>query len=311
MEDILAMKGPPSPGEIQEAAIELAVDPAFIEKDWYAVRALESIVSHSSKNHSATFSGGTSLSKGYGLIQRFSEDLDFVISNSQTLNRAERKAFRESVIQEFELSKEFKVDRDSLIVRDSSKFFSLNIYYPQQQDNHPSLRPHLKLEMSFRELSQAPAIQPIGTFVAALKKQKAQVSIPCVTPEETGADKLNALVWRVLIKDRGKELGSKWNEPQIMRHLHDLCAIKSQIIGAQDFARMALEKFPDDAKRGDLPACLTLKQAARDVIERIEADQFYMQEYAQFVAAMSYAPESEQIDFDRAFDALKNISAVF
>ena len=74
---------------------------------------------------------------------------------------------------------------------------------------------------------------------------------------------------------------------------------------------MALEKFPDDAKRGDLPACLTLKQAASDVIARIEADQLYRQEYAQFVAAMSYAPESEQIDFDRAFDALKNISAVF
>ena len=54
---------------IQDVALELGIDPAFIEKDWYAVQLLVLISElQSSKDVKISFSGGTSLSKGFGLI---------------------------------------------------------------------------------------------------------------------------------------------------------------------------------------------------------------------------------------------------
>jgi len=51
---------------IQDVALELGIDPAFIEKDWYAVQLLVLISElQSSKDVKISFSGGTSL---YGLM---------------------------------------------------------------------------------------------------------------------------------------------------------------------------------------------------------------------------------------------------
>jgi predicted nucleotidyltransferase component of viral defense system len=47
--------------------------PAIIEKDYYVTEALRIIAATSDK---VIFKGGTSLAKGWNLIQRFSEDID-------------------------------------------------------------------------------------------------------------------------------------------------------------------------------------------------------------------------------------------
>lgn len=54
--------------------------PSIIEKDYWLVKILQLLFSDEnfSKNH--VFKGGTSLSKCYGLIRRFSEDVDITIS---------------------------------------------------------------------------------------------------------------------------------------------------------------------------------------------------------------------------------------
>jgi hypothetical protein len=52
-------------------AIELA--PELVEKDYWVVHSLWAI---DQLGWSIHFKGGTSLSKGYGIIDRFSEDLD-------------------------------------------------------------------------------------------------------------------------------------------------------------------------------------------------------------------------------------------
>ena len=56
------------------SATELGVEVSSIEKDWYACQALKAVSSIESDNFTIIFSGGTSLSKAHGLIQRFSED---------------------------------------------------------------------------------------------------------------------------------------------------------------------------------------------------------------------------------------------
>lgn len=53
-------------------------DPALVEKDYWIMHAVFGL-----KQLDLTFelSGGTSLSKGYGIIQRFSEDVDICIES--------------------------------------------------------------------------------------------------------------------------------------------------------------------------------------------------------------------------------------
>jgi len=46
-----------------------------VEKDWWVVKTL-SLVFQLSFAHALVFKGGTSPSKGWGLINRFSEDID-------------------------------------------------------------------------------------------------------------------------------------------------------------------------------------------------------------------------------------------
>ena len=50
---------------------------AIIEKDYYVTEALRII--EQAAGHQVIFKGGTSLSKGWGLIQRFSEDIDIFL----------------------------------------------------------------------------------------------------------------------------------------------------------------------------------------------------------------------------------------
>ncbi len=51
--------------------------PAIIEKDYYVTEALRVIANTSGDK--IIFKGGTSLSKGWNLIQRFSEDIDIFL----------------------------------------------------------------------------------------------------------------------------------------------------------------------------------------------------------------------------------------
>jgi len=52
--------------------------PAIIEKDYYVTEALRAVAAIDT-NNSIIFKGGTSLSKGWNLIQRFSEDIDIFL----------------------------------------------------------------------------------------------------------------------------------------------------------------------------------------------------------------------------------------
>lgn len=78
---------------INKISIEKGINEAIIEKDYYVSLILREIVS---KNNNVVFKGGTSLSKCYNLINRFSEDND--ISSKQKLPKTEIKKINHSII---------------------------------------------------------------------------------------------------------------------------------------------------------------------------------------------------------------------
>ena len=65
---------------LQEAANRRGLLPIIMEKDFWVCWTLKRLFEHPKLAPYVTFKGGTSLSKAYGLIERFSEDIDLTIS---------------------------------------------------------------------------------------------------------------------------------------------------------------------------------------------------------------------------------------
>ena len=61
------------------AAEQLNLNPGGVEKDFWVCWTLRELFSLPGIGEHLTFKGGTSLSKGWKLIERFSEDIDVVI----------------------------------------------------------------------------------------------------------------------------------------------------------------------------------------------------------------------------------------
>ena len=61
------------------------IDEAAVEKDWWVTAVLYAIF-HTSVAEHLLFKGGTSLSKGWNIISRFSEDIDLALSRDFFLN---------------------------------------------------------------------------------------------------------------------------------------------------------------------------------------------------------------------------------
>ena len=83
---------------INNIAFKTGLSPNAIEKDWWVTMTLKALFETSCKDY-LVFKGGTSLSKGWDLIERFSEDIDLAIDRSffgmiGELTRKERTKLR-------------------------------------------------------------------------------------------------------------------------------------------------------------------------------------------------------------------------
>jgi len=65
---------------VREASARLDVQPLIVEKDFWVCWMLQQIFQSSPAGAHLVFKGGTSLSKVFGAIKRFSEDIDLSIA---------------------------------------------------------------------------------------------------------------------------------------------------------------------------------------------------------------------------------------
>ena len=63
---------------VRVTAQQMNIPPEFVEKDYWVTNALFTIF-NSEIGRDTVFKGGTALSKCYGMIERFSEDIDLVV----------------------------------------------------------------------------------------------------------------------------------------------------------------------------------------------------------------------------------------
>ena len=66
----------------------------MIEKDWHVTRAVGVLAGFDHGGAVPGFGGGTSLSKGWAIIKRFSEDIDFKVTMPAAVSRNSAKRLR-------------------------------------------------------------------------------------------------------------------------------------------------------------------------------------------------------------------------
>ena len=217
----------------RDVARHLNVDFSYVEKDWYAVKVLSVI---SELDVPIVFTGGTSLSKGHGLIERFSEDLDFRICLKDKLSRKKRREIRSKIFNAINSIHDISVLEETISSKNEGKFFSANVSYPKFFSLKESLRSNLKLEFSFEPVELDITFEEIRSFVNEylLEYTDDQPDIDCkiktISPIETGANKYSALIWRIFVRDRSAKEGSAKNDSTMVRHLHDLFALKNLLL---------------------------------------------------------------------------------
>jgi hypothetical protein len=157
-----------------------------VEKDWWVTTVLEALFSLPISNQ-LSFKGGTSLSKCWGLINRFSEDIDIVINREYLgfagvlTNRQIRKGLRkklctfvrtdlkrmvENRLLEMGVKREwFKVvvtETENTTVDPESIYINFNSLFPVV-DYLPS---SVKIEVGGRSMTEPVVTVPIKTMVA-------------------------------------------------------------------------------------------------------------------------------------------------
>jgi predicted nucleotidyltransferase component of viral defense system len=295
---------------VEQVAAGLLTSPGLVEKDWYATRALAVLASFDHGGAQPAFGGGTSLSKGWGLIKRFSEDLDFKVAipeaSSRTKARNERSDYRERILAAL-TEAEFTLD-GAPIKRDESRFFSVNLFYPSLFVTGPGLRTHLRVEMTLMPPALPPVARPIASLIGMAERKPPEVTaFPCVNPVETAADKLSALAWRVHARRRG----SGKDDPTIIRHLHDLAALKETVAASAGFTSLVRQAAAGDVGRGgEATASIAPASLLSGMLDRLTGDKLWADEYQDYVDSVSFARPAERIGFNQALATVSDLVAL-
>ncbi|GHT20103.1 nucleotidyltransferase [Bacteroidia bacterium] len=220
-----------------ETARQKALPIVSVEKDWWVVHTLELIFSMDCAG-ALIFKGGTSLSKAWNVIERFSEDIDLAmdraflgfageLSNTKIHNL--RRASYEFLTTKFtpELSAKFKEtgftdiivkyrevdnhDQDPLIIE---------IYYPKLTEHDTYLRPGVLVEIGSRSLKEPNSPRNLTTMVSELFNDRPfadkSITIPTVNPERTLLEKI------FLLHEEFQRPAEKIRVERMSRHLYDI-----------------------------------------------------------------------------------------
>ena len=115
---------------VERVADSLLTEPSLVEKDWHVTRAIGVLAGYDHGAVITAFGGGTSLSKAWGLIRRFSEDIDFKVTMPPAgRNRARREcgAYRERIIKA--LADAGFEPMGEVVKRDENRFFSAEFLF--------------------------------------------------------------------------------------------------------------------------------------------------------------------------------------
>ncbi|QVY64610.1 nucleotidyl transferase AbiEii/AbiGii toxin family protein [Polaribacter sp. Q13] len=208
-----------------------------VEKDWWVTLSLNIIFSLPYANQ-IVFKGGTSLSKAWNLIERFSEDIDLVIDRkhlgfegelSKTQVKKLRKASFNFIGTEFyndinnELIKLGVTDYE-LVVQETKNTDTdpliIELRYKSLTEESDYLKPRVLIEVGARSLMEPVDNKAIISIVSSafseLPFAEKEITIPVVSPKRTFLEKI------FLLHEEFQKETKFIRVERMSRHLYDL-----------------------------------------------------------------------------------------
>lgn len=222
-----------------------------VEKDWWVVQSL-SIIFEMEVAKYLVFKGGTSLSKAWKLIERFSEDVDLAIDRTflgfnGDLTKNQRTELRKAAsaytsgsffdeLKDKFAKKGFENITFKLVeTKDSDQDPRIiEIYYPNVISPPGYLEPRVQIEIGCRSLKEPFSIQTFSSLIDEHYPGRdftlPNIQIPTVNPERTFLEKI------FLLHEEFQRPADKIRVDRLSRHLYDVVKLSKSV-----FAEKALK----------------------------------------------------------------------
>ncbi|MBW7876969.1 MAG: nucleotidyl transferase AbiEii/AbiGii toxin family protein [Candidatus Cloacimonetes bacterium] len=213
---------------LQITAEDLRLPQIYIEKDYWVTKALK-YLSESSYVSQVVFKGGTSLSKAYKLVERFSEDIDLAIFIENRTD-SEQKSLLKNI--EYTVTNGLsKVNNDPRISK-GSKIRKTVYQYPHSTNGSRfgQISPDLLIEISVFTNPEPHESKRIQSLVAEFLSRNGNADL--ITKFNMEDFNINVLsVRRTLVEKVLSIVKDSYSEnPELrlsnrIRHLYDICLI--------------------------------------------------------------------------------------
>ena len=225
---------------LNQLALSTGYAPFAIEKDWWVCMVLRAVFKSKYKDQ-IIFKGGTSLSKAYQIIERFSEDVDLIIDKNllgfaedpetKTQMKKLRKTAGKFVISEFreelvkqleklEISENEYEIKYSEIIDDLSDPNHLELVYNSVIPQESYVQQKVLIEMGARAMTEPSEKKMVESFIEKHYKD-APFSLPqfevlVTVPTKTFLEKI------LLIHEEFSKPIERIRSERMSRHLFDL-----------------------------------------------------------------------------------------
>ena len=280
---------------IELIAFKENIDPNFIEKDYYITMILKCL---KSKCPNIIFKGGTSLSKCFGIINRFSEDID--ISFEEHIGESKRNRLKNTIIKS--ISDELKLPIINWDILHSNSNVNKYIFsYKSVLGSVVDTNQNINLEISL-VLPSYPFIKKslsnyIYKYIDSENRYMisnynlAPFDINCQTIERTFIDKLFAICDYYL---HGKTA-------RLSRHLYDLHKLMPYVN-----IKKVVQLIPEVQQlRSKIDLCSSAKPDVniKNILDDIINSDYYKMDYKNVTSLLIY----DYTSYDNCIDTLKNI----
>ena len=270
---------------IETVAREIGRTELMVEKDTVQSMFLSEL---SKAELPFVFKGGTSLSKAYNLIDRFSEDIDLSMNRNPT--ESERKASKELIIQIAESLGMTLGNPDKIRSR-----YDYNKYVFKYMSLFVSMPVEIIIETSYYQTSYPVEKHEVGSFVGRFCEEKgidlpipfkaAKVYMNVQSIRRTFVDKVFAICdYRIQnMQDRDS------------RHLYDICKLAAQLKMDEEMDAL-VDKVREDRMLSPNNPSAQLEYIIPEMLKEIIESKFYESDYKNVTQKLLY----EDIDYDYA-----------
>ncbi|HVI33760.1 nucleotidyl transferase AbiEii/AbiGii toxin family protein [Phenylobacterium sp.] len=239
-------------------ADEMKIVPALVEKDYWIMHSLWGL---QKGGHTFELKGGTSLSKGYGWIGRFSEDIDIRIEPPAALEvavgRNQNKAAHVESRRRFydHLAQTLKIDGVVAVTRDEAfddptyyRGAGIRLAYESAHGSVAGLKDGILLEVGFDDVTPNATID-ISSWAWDYAAPRVELvdnrakAVACYDPGHTLVEKLQA----ISTKFRAQQQDGVFR-PNFMRHYYDVHCLLQQpqvraFVGSKSYEAHKARRF--------------------------------------------------------------------